>query len=105
VGFTWEENQAIIASGDLCTSNAKFATHNCHMFRSGELRSFFESHGLTVLDMAAPNVLTPVHGENLKSVREDQSRWKQVLEMELMASREPGFLDGGTHMIIVGRKS
>lgn len=105
LGYDRKENHSIIETGDLTAENAKFATHFCHMFRAQELREFFESHGLEVIDMAASNVLTPVHSEALEVVRQDKAKWSQVLEMEDKACREPGCLDMGTHLIIAGRKS
>ncbi len=102
--FPKTENKAIVASGDLTSENSKMATHYCHMFRSGELRNFFQSHGLEVTDMAACNVLTPVYGDRLADAHKDREKWIQVLNMELEACREPGCLDMGTHLIIAGKK-
>ncbi len=104
LGFSRTENHKIIETGDLTTQNAQFATHFCHMFRAVELRAFFETHGLEVVDMAASNVLTPAYGDKLDEIRQDKDKWMQVLEMEQKACREPGCLDMGTHLIISGRK-
>lgn len=105
IEYTLEENRAIISTGDLVTSNAQFATHQCHLFNSQELKAFFESHGLNVLDMAASNVLTPVYDDRLMDIRQDEEKWSQVVEMELQACHMPGCLDSGTHIIVVGRKA
>lgn len=105
LGYSGEENKKIVATGDLTAENAKFASHFCHLFRSAELRAFFESHGLEVVDMAACNVLTSVYGDRLLEARKEKARWVQVLRMELEACREPGCLDMGTHLIIAGRKA
>ncbi len=104
LGFSPEDNLKIIESGDLTQSNSKMATHYCHLFRSQELRTFLESHNLEVIDMAASNVLTPVHVDRLIEARNDEAKWKQVLDMELKACREPGNLDAGTHIIAAVRK-
>ncbi len=104
LGFSCEDNLRIIESGDLTQSNLKMATHNCHLFRSYELRAFLELHSLKMVDIAASNVLTPVHSESLLEIRKDETKWKQVLDMELIACREPGSLDAGTHIIAVARK-
>lgn len=104
LGFTAEDNQKIITSGDLTTSNSQLATHNCHMFRSSELREFLHSHGLEVVDMSAANALTPVYGARLDEIKEDRDKWMQVIRMELEACKEPGCLDAGTHLIAVARK-
>lgn len=104
LGFPPDDNEKIIESGDLTTSNSQFATHNCHMFRSQELREFLHSHGLDVIDMAASNTLSTVHGDSLIEIRKDKTKWIQLLEMELKACREPGCLDLGTHLIAAARK-
>ena len=104
LGFTPDDNQKIIETGDLTASNSKMAGHYCHMFRSRELREFLESHGLEVIEMAASNTLSPVHGEHLNTIRDDDVKWKQLLAMELEACREAGCLDAGTHLIAAARK-
>lgn len=104
LGIPWADNEKIIATGDLTKGSSEFTTHYCHMFRSQELRTFLESHDLKVIDMAAANVLTPVHGESLLTIRQDEAKWQQVLQMEILASREPGCLDAGTHIIAVAQK-
>ena len=104
LGFSSEDNHRIIESGDLTTSNSKMATHFCHLFRSQELRAFLESYKLEVIDIAASNVLTPVHADHLNEIRKDEIKWRQVLDLELIACREPGNLDAGTHLIVAARK-
>lgn len=104
LGFSPEENRKVIESGDLTQSNSKMATHYCHLFRSQELRAFLESHKLEVTNMAASNVLTPVHGDNLTEIRKDELKWHQALDMEILACLEPGNLDAGTHLIAAARK-
>lgn len=104
LGFPPEDNKKIIDTGDLTTSNSQFAAHNCHLFRSHELRDFLQSHGLDVIDMAASNTLSTIHGDSLAEIRKDETKWKQLLGMEIQACREPGYLDGGTHLIAVAKK-
>ena len=104
LSFPRAENERIVKTGDLIKDNASFASHYCHMFRSKELREFLESHGLQVIDMSASNALTSVYGAQLDLIRQDRNKWIQVINMELEACREPGYLDGGTHLIAVARK-
>ena len=105
MGYTPEDNSRILATGDLTKANTSFANHYCHMFRSNELREFLESHGLDVIDMSASNALTAVYGDQLTTIRDDPQKWNMLVEMELQACREPGCLDGGTHLIAVARKA
>jgi ubiquinone/menaquinone biosynthesis C-methylase UbiE len=104
MGYSPEDNERILATGDLTKANDTFASHYCHMFRSSELREFLVSHGLEVLDMSASGVLTSVYSDQLDQIRADQMKWDQLIKMELEACREPGYLDGGTHLIAVARK-
>ena len=104
MGYTPEDNAKILTTGDLTKANASFASHYCHMFRAKELREFLESHGLEVIDMSASNTLSGVYGEQLTAIRDDPNKWKMLVEMEIEACREPGYLDGGTHLIAVARK-
>ena len=104
MGYTPEDNAKIIATGDLTKANSEFASHYCHMFRSKELREFLATHGLDVVDMSASNALTAVYGDQLTAIQDDPQKWNMLIEMELEACREPGCLDGGTHLIAVARK-
>ena len=42
--------------------------------------------------------------ERFYETRRDPARWRQVLDLELRACREPGCVDMGTHTIAVARK-
>ena len=99
-----EVNEAIVSTGDLCPANYPESKHNCRMYRSRQLRRLLESGGLEVLEMSASNCLSTVWGERLDKVREDPIQWRQLLELELAACREPGCLDMGTHTIAVARE-
>lgn len=104
LGFTAENNAAIIATGDLTKESDPTSTHFCHLFRSPELRELLESHGLTVELMSASSGISAVHGELLNSFRADATQWKQLIELEILACQQPGYLDAGTHLVAVGRK-
>jgi hypothetical protein len=81
--------------------NLPGSRHHCHMFRADELRSFLLAHGLEILDIAASNCLTT--GWDLTDSRGDDSRWAEILRLEIEATREPGCLDMGSHLIAVTR--
>ena len=42
--------------------------------------------------------------EKLVEIRQDSTKWQELLRMELEASREQGCLDMGTHIIAVVEK-
>jgi hypothetical protein len=74
------------------------------MFRSEELKGLFREHGCEVLDMSASNTLSAAWQDRLLDVQQDTQKWGELLRLELEASREPGGLDMGTHLIAVVRK-
>lgn len=98
-------NKTITESGDLHSSFYPFATHFCHMFRAQELRRLMEKHGLNVVDMSASHCLTSVWKDELSAIRQNETSWKEVVRMEIEASREPGCLDMGTHIIAVAYRA
>lgn len=97
-------NRAVIASGDLAPETYPDTEHVCHLYRAGEFRDLLESAGAQVVEMSASNCLTAAWRERLEEIHADGAKWAQVLDMEIEASREPGCLDMGTHMIAVARK-
>jgi len=98
------ENEQIIRTGDLCPETYAASTHHCHMFRSAELRDLLTGCGANVLAMSASNCLSTVWGEPLRELRADEKRWRQLLELEAKACRQPGCLDLGSHLIAVADK-
>ena len=99
-----EENARIIATGDLRLGPADGTRHHCHLFRSAELAELLGANGLEVLEMSASSCLSTVWGERLAPIRADPARWAELLAAEVMACREPGCLDMGTHLIAVARR-
>ena len=104
LGYTPAENERIVETGDLTVSNSKLATHFCHMFRSGELAAFLRSGGLSVELLSASSCLSAVHEDSLLEAKADSVKWSQLIRLDIEASRQPGCLDGGTHIIGVARK-
>lgn len=96
-------NKHLLATGDLQLGDADGTRHDCHVFRSGELRALLEATGFQIIEMAASNVLSTVWGDRLADFRTNEDLWNELLEMEVAASSEPGCLDLGTHLIAVLR--
>jgi SAM-dependent methyltransferase len=95
-----EANRSIVATGDLTRENDPDSTHRCHMFRAGELRAFLSRPGLELLWLSASSAITT--GVE-PGVLTDGEKWEMVLDFEMMACTEPGYLDAGTHLIAVAR--
>lgn len=93
---------AVIASGDLSgeTNNG----HAMHLYRWDELRALLERHGCRIAAASAANFLSPAHEESLSSLVDEPTLWQSFLEAEIEACRQPGALDGGTHIIAVGQR-
>jgi SAM-dependent methyltransferase len=99
-----EANRRILRSGDLTTETVGPDRHYTHMFRASELQQALGDAGLEIVALSASNCLATGWGERLSEVSEGCSEWRQLIEMEIEACRQPGCLDMGTHMIAVCRK-
>lgn len=100
-----EHNKRIIDTGDLTPENYPTGKHLCHLYRAGEFRDLLSRAGLEVVAMAASNCLSTCWTDLLVEIRHDAEKWAELLRIELEATREPGCLDMGTHLIGVARKS
>lgn len=80
--------------------------HYCHMFRWSELTSLLERHACTIVDAAAANFLSPGQEATLDDIaRDNPPLWNRILGWEVKVCREPGAIDGGTHILAVVRKT
>src|SRR6476620_7756770 len=87
-------NDEVLATGDL--SRATNRGHECHMYRWSELSGVLSAHGEIVCASAA-NFVTAQHDDALDSATDAERA--QILKWELALCREPGALDGGTHIL------
>ena len=94
--FGAARNDEILDTGDLPrdTNNG----HECHMYRWTELSTLLERHGV-IVGASAANFLTAQHEDVLDAV--SAAEREQVLRWEYELCREPGALDGGTHIVAV----
>ena len=97
-------NRQILRTGDLTPKTQPDSTHHCHMFRADEYRALHQRNGLHVVCMSASNTLSTGWDEKLKDYRADPALWEFILESELEASAQPGYLDGGTHILTEASK-
>lgn len=97
--------EQVLARGDLFGELADNG-HDCHMFRWSELKSLLERHACTIVDASAANFLSPGHEETLDDIaRNNPPLWNRILDWEVNVCREPGAIDGGTHILAVVRKT
>ena len=99
-----DKNADIIRTGDLYFDASEGLRHQCHLFRASEFREFLETHRVSIVELSASNCVSGVWGDKLTEVRADSARWNELLRMELEASRQPGCLDMGTHLLAVIEK-
>ena len=58
------------------------------------------------MDAAAANFLSPGHEATLDDIaRDNPPLWNRILDWEVNVCREPGAIDGGTHILAVVRKT
>jgi len=98
------DNERITSTGDLTPANHAGVNHQCHMFKSGELRNLATHAGLEVVAMSASGCLALTWADEFAKLESSDSQWQELLRMELEASAEPGCLDMGTHLLLVGKK-
>ena len=96
--YTAQHYDAYGTTGDL--SRATNRGHECHMYRWSELSGLLSAHGEIVCASAA-NFVTAQHDDALDSATDAERA--QILQWELTLCREPGALDGGTHILAVVR--
>lgn len=90
---------AALRTGDLRHVQPTGEGHICRMFRWSELRDLVNAAGGTVRDACASNWASLGDAEALARLEANPDRWTRFLQQELNACREPGALDGGTHVI------
>jgi SAM-dependent methyltransferase len=97
--FGLEEFEKIVDTGD--QSGPISRGHHCHMYRWDELRALLDRHPCRLVDASAANYLSAEDREALSEIEKDPVLWESLLRWELEFCREPGALDGGTHIIAV----
>jgi len=95
--------KSVVESGDLTPENDPTSPHKCHMFQSAELARLVERHGFVVEALAASNALSTNLEPLLLELRQQPDRWQALLDLEAQATAQPGYVDGGTHLIVAAR--
>jgi SAM-dependent methyltransferase len=99
-----DENLAMAKTGDLCPQTYQNCVQPRHLFTAKEFRELLERNNVTIEALAASNSLATAWNDRLESVRADEAKWNQLLELEILASKQPGCLDTGTNIIGVVKK-
>lgn len=102
--LTIEENRKVVDSGDLLPETYENDGHYMHMFSSDEFQKWLAQAGLELLAVSASNGISSTWNEFLVETIEDEEKWAFLLKLELEACAQPGFLDGGTHILAVAEK-
>ena len=98
-------NQKIISTGDIIPATFPERKSNfMHLFRAKELVEWLEENQLAIMDLSASNCISLAWNEMLKTIRNDEEKWDELLQMEVEACAESGCLDMGTHLIAVVKK-
>jgi SAM-dependent methyltransferase len=96
------EVERVIRTGDQTGDIARL--HHCHMYRWAELAALFKRHACVLVAASATNFLSVNQKEALGDLLDDPVLWPTFLRWEREFCREPGALDGGTHIIAVVQK-
>jgi SAM-dependent methyltransferase len=99
--FGAEANNAVLETGDLRLLGR--GGHICRMFRSRQIPELVEQAGGLLSDIAASNWASLGDPTALARIAADPRRWSNFLDHEERACREPGALDGGTHILFTAR--
>lgn len=94
--FGPEHNDRVLQTGDLGRDTND--GHECHMYRWSELSQLLARHG-EIVGASATNFISAQHDEAINAASEAERQ--QILSWELEVCREPGALDGGTHILAV----
>lgn len=94
--FGEDVNDRVLATGDLrVTSGA----HACQLYRAREVTDLVATVGAELLAVSASNWASLDHPDTVAALEADPDRWNRFLTHEAAACREPGALDGGTHIL------
>ena len=96
------EVERVIRTGDQTGDIARL--HHCHMYRWAELEALLKRHTCVLVAASAANFLSVNQKEALGDLVDDPVLWPTFLRWEREFGREPGALDGGTHIIAVVQK-
>ena len=93
--------ERVNATGDL---SGDLSPHHAHMYRWSELAALLGRHPCTLVAASAANFLALNNEAAVQEIMTDTALWEAFLRWELDFSKEPGALDGGTHILFAFRR-
>lgn len=94
-------NDAVLRTGDL--RPVQPTGHVCIMYRAEQIPGLVASAGGAVAGMSASNWSSLGDPQALARLEADPAHWSRFMDNESWACRQPGCLDGGTHLIFAAR--
>lgn len=94
--FSEDVNDRVLATGDLRVTGG---AHACQLYRAREVTDLVAAAGADLLAISASNWASLDHPDTVAALETDPDRWTRFLTHEAAACREPGALDGGTHIL------
>jgi hypothetical protein len=95
-------NDLVLTTGDLRHFPSE---HFCQMYRASDIARLVTECGGELLAASASNWASLGDPDALTVLDSDPARWANFLGHEIRACREPGALDGGTHLLFAARTS
>lgn len=94
--FGEDVNDQVLATGDLRVTGG---AHACQMYRARQVADLVATAGADLLAISASNWASLDHPDTVAALEADPERCTRFLTHEAAACREPGALDGGTHIL------
>jgi ubiquinone/menaquinone biosynthesis C-methylase UbiE len=91
----------VLHTGDL--RSVQPTGHVCLMYNAGQIPGLVARAGGSLAGMSASNWLSLADPQALARLEADPAHWARFLDNETWACRQPGCLDGGTHLIFAAR--
>jgi SAM-dependent methyltransferase len=91
----------VLATGDL---RAIPGSHTCQMFRWSEIENLAAGAPGTFVAVSASNCMSLADAEVVAGIEAEPERWNWFLDWEARMCREPGAVDGGTHILFAFRR-
>jgi SAM-dependent methyltransferase len=86
------------------TGQQRHVPHQCRMFRWSEIADMVTRLPCELEVVSASNAISLGDPDALDWFERDPDRWRQLLRWEEELTKEPGILDGGTHILFAVRR-
>lgn len=91
----------ILETGDLRHFGS---AHVCQMYKATDMARLVELSGGEVLALSASNWASLGDADALRELEADPERWRRFVDHEVNLCREPGAVDGGTHLLFAATR-